>query len=31
MINVLKKHDEILGHTSKDEVLQLLKEVILTG
>ena len=38
IINVLKilpvseeKHDEILGHTSKDEVLQLLKEVILTG
>ena len=38
MVNVLKilpvseeKHDEILGHTSKDEVLQLLKEVILTG
>ena len=38
MINVLKilpvseeKHDEILGHTSKDEVLQLLKEVILSG
>ena len=27
----LKKHDEILGYTSKDEVLQLLKEVILTG
>ena len=26
-----EKHDEILGHTSKDEVLQLLKEVILTG
>ena len=38
MVNVLKilavsevKHDEILGHTNKDEVLQLLKEVILTG
>ena len=38
MVNVLKilpvseeKHDEILRHTSKDEVLQLLKEVILTG
>ena len=38
MVNVLKilpvseeKHDEILGHTSKDEVLQLLKEVILPG
>ena len=38
MVNVLKilpvseeKHDEILGHTSKDEVLELLKEVILTG
>ena len=38
MVNVLKilpvseeKHDEILGYTSKDEVLQLLKEVILTG
>ena len=38
IINVLKilpvseeKHDEILGHISKDEVLQLLKEVILTG
>ena len=26
-----EKHDEILGHTSKDEVLQLLKEVLLTG
>ena len=38
MVNVMKslpvseeKHDEILGYTSKDEVLQLLKEVILTG
>ena len=38
MVNVLKilpvseeKHDEILRHTSKDEVLLLLKEVILTG
>ena len=38
MVNVLKilpvsaeKHDEVLRHTSKDEVLQLLKEVILTG
>ena len=38
MVNVLKillvseeKHDEILRHTSKDEVLQLLKEDILTG
>ena len=38
MVNVLKilpvpeeKHDEILEHTSKDEVHQLLKEVILTG
>ena len=26
-----EKHDEILGRTSKDEVFQLLKEVILTG
>ena len=38
MVNMLKilpvseeRNDEILGHTSKDEVLQLLKEVILTG
>ena len=38
MVNELKilpvseeKHDEILGHTSKDDVLQLLKEVILPG
>ena len=38
MVNVMKslpvseeKHDEILGYTSKDEVLQLLKEAILTG
>jgi len=30
IVNVLN-HDEILRHTSKDEVLQLLKEVILTG
>ena len=26
-----QKHDETLRHTSKDEVLQLLKEVIITG
>ena len=38
MVNALKilpvpeeKHDEIMKHTSEDEVLQLLKEVILTG
>ena len=38
MVNMLKilpvseeRIDEIQGHTSKDEVLQLLKEVILTG
>ena len=38
MVNVLKilpvseeKHDEILRHISKDKVLQLLKEVTLTG
>lgn len=35
MVNVLKilqeRHHEIMGHTSKDVVLQLFKEIILTG